>query len=138
MIASLVRTLPVVMDRPFAADVVQVSLSHDHESVEAFDLQTSDESLDVRPQIRGERGVALDLRSARLEHLVELRRELRVVVSHHVLRGQFHAPGVHQEFLCLLEDLPRIRGGCAERNPAPSRPQVQEHQEVQFDEPPYP
>ena len=51
MIPKLMWPLIVVMNTPFAADVVQMPLSHDHEFVETFVFQALDESLHVRSQV---------------------------------------------------------------------------------------
>ncbi len=46
----------------------------------------------------------LQLGPAGLQRLVELRRELSVVVSYHVIRSQLQIFGVHQKVLGLLAD----------------------------------
>ena len=51
---GLVRPLPIVMEPPFPADVIQVPLGHNHERVQAFELQALYEPFDVRPQVRGQ------------------------------------------------------------------------------------
>lgn len=45
------RPFFVVVPTPNAADIVQMTFTHDHELVQTFKLKSLDESLDVRPQI---------------------------------------------------------------------------------------
>ena len=51
MAAGLVRAFLIVMQPPFPVDVFQVPLGHDHELVEALDLECLDEPFDVRTQV---------------------------------------------------------------------------------------
>ncbi len=52
MITRAMRSFFVVLPTPDAADVIQVLFSHDHELVQAFELQCLDEPFDMCPQIR--------------------------------------------------------------------------------------
>ena len=124
----------MIVSSEFFHEMLQVLLATDHKVIEAFDAQGLDESLGVGVHVRGQRTDSLHLGTLRLEHRIEVVRELGIVIDDEVSDRQFPVVHRHRSVACLLRDPLPVRTGGRVRDDNAAGGDMDEEQKVEIDD----